>query len=250
MNGTTVICTTRIGRNTAVSDIEWEYITIPVPKAPGIFDHAFDFWIPELPLGNKSGGVTAVEVGGKWVGQAYKDPGSKAFQNRVRNYFHNAAYEQGKLLDYPFDGWCRAFLYLFYPKPKSWHPTMTIESSKIPDNDNVIKSICDGLNGCRLIRLKKPDPETGKRAKKVVYFGPYDDDKQIKTHVVDKHYSDVPGARVVLWFYRRLPREPLPGKRTIKAKALQAELQSGDGVLSSPHHPDQRTYRQFLARYG
>lgn len=37
MNGTTVICTTRIGRNTAVSDFDWEYITIPVPKAPGIF---------------------------------------------------------------------------------------------------------------------------------------------------------------------------------------------------------------------
>jgi len=50
--------------------------------------------------------------------------------------------------------------------------------------------------------------------------------------------SDVPGATVVLWFYRRLPREPLPGKRTIKAKALQAELQSGDGGFSSPHNPE------------
>lgn len=233
-----------------MQEIEWEYITIPVPKAPGVFDHEFSFWIPELPLGNKSGKAKVVELSsGKQVAQTYKDAGSRAFQNRVRNYFHNAAYEQGKLLDYPFDGFCRVFLYLFYPKPKGWHPTMLPESSKIPDNDNVAKSICDGLNASRLICLKKPNAD-GKKRQKMAYFGPYDDDKQIKTHVLDKHYSDCPGARVVIWFYRRLPREPLPGKRTIKAKALQAELESGAGSIGAQNNPDHRTYRQFLARYG
>lgn len=230
--------------------MEWETITIQVPKCPGVFDHQVSFWIPELPLGNKSdkSKLHTLEDGRSFA-KHYKDPGSKAFQNRVRNYFHNEMYEQGKLLEYPFDGWCRAFIHLFYPKPAGWHPNMVPESSRIPDNDNVHKSIADGLNAARLVRLKKPDPTTGKRAKKITHFGPYDDDKQIVTSFISKSYSDWVGARVILWFYRRLPRE---SKRNQNKASSTLPPEPGEGPqrgFREANDPDQRSYRQLLDRF-
>lgn len=229
---------------------EWEYITIPVPKMPGVFDHAFSFWLDELPMGNKTEKSTVVTLqDGRTFSQHYKDPGSKAFQARVRNAFYYAAYEQGKLLDYPFDGWCRVFVHLFYPKPAGWYPNMTPESSRIPDNDNVHKSIADGLNALRLVR-HKPNAE-GKRATKVTHYGPYNDDKQIITSFIGKAYSDYVGARIILWFYRRLPRESK--RKTNSNQTHPLSSQHGEGIGSGQgqaNDPDFRTYRQLLARFS
>lgn len=231
--------------------VEWEYITIPVPKTPGTFDHEFSFWLDELPLGNKGDKSNTITLpNGKVVSHHYKDPESKAFQARVRNCFYHEAYNRGLLLDYPFDGWCRIFVHLFYPKPAGWHPAMTPESSKIPDNDNVHKSIADGLNALRLVRHKRN--EEGKCATKVTHFGPYNDDKQIITNFVSKSYADHPGARIIIWFYRRLPRESAR-KTTARNQAhpLSPEFGAGAGQgQSQAHDPDFRTYRQLLDRYG
>lgn len=134
-----------------------------------------EFTVPGQPVGK---GRARVSTHGGFA-RAYTPEKTAVYENLVKlSYMQEVADKPLKKLA----GAIRVQILAYYAMPKSFSKKKRDAAMRgdvtpliKPDLDNVIKSVCDGLNGVA-----------------------YDDDKQITFITAAKYYSEPPGVKVVI----------------------------------------------------